>query len=161
MYRHRSYSRFTHLYDSHLFGQLLVNSCSSWTLLSVYVLLNIVGSFLMFELFWSSSMDLILLKVKLNKTGEACYRLIQLDAVFKISITHCTCVVVSLFCQHYRLYVISRCPQLINFDMCTVSKAERQTAATLAKSVASSTSSKKPKKSKWNIAESDFCCNCV
>jgi Leucine-rich repeat (LRR) protein len=33
--------------------------------------------------------------------------------------------------KHYRIYVISRCAQLINFDMNTVTKAERETAASI------------------------------
>jgi len=51
--------------------------------------------------------------------------------------------------QHYRLYVISRCSQLINFDMSTVTAAERETAAVLTtKTEAPPTSSRNPKKSK-------------
>jgi Leucine-rich repeat (LRR) protein len=47
--------------------------------------------------------------------------------------------------KHYRLQVLARCPQLINFDMNTVTKAERETAATLFRSLTMSSSNRKLK----------------
>jgi hypothetical protein len=45
--------------------------------------------------------------------------------------------------QNYRLYVLSRCRQLINFDMSGVSKAEREASAAVFRNEPSSVKKKK------------------
>jgi len=45
--------------------------------------------------------------------------------------------------KHYRLYVLAHCPQVISFDMNTVTKAERETARVLFKSFSSPPTSRR------------------